>query len=158
MPGATPIYGWPYPIGTDQLQDAVSTIPQDLATDMENTIAALYAGGVPGAGWANLPLAANWTVNAACRYTKYGSRVYVEGYMNRATSVFASGGAFTTALPAAFRPLALHYAPALVSVGGTLNLAMVVLNTTGILNLLNNAAANVAVGASVLYRFDYQVN
>lgn len=158
MPGTTPQYGFTYPIATDPLDDAVSAIPQTLATDVENTLLSLYGGGIPGAGWTNLPLAANWTVNAASRYSKSGARVYVEGYTNRATSSFASGGALTTALPAGYRPAALHYAPALVSVGGTLNLAMIQLNTSGILNVLNSGGAAIAVGASLLYRFDFPTN
>lgn len=37
MPGSTPIYGFPYPLGTDPVRDGDNVI-QNLATDVENTI------------------------------------------------------------------------------------------------------------------------
>lgn len=159
MTGATPLYGWTYPTGVDRLDAAVTTIPQSMATDIENTLAALFAGGVPGAGWANLALAANWSqvagygVGTQTRYTKYGSRVYVDGYGIRATSIAAAGSTVLT-LPVGFRPAAKITRPTVINNGGTLSANLLDIATTGLVT----TGLAVPVGAAMPLVFDFPVN
>lgn len=158
MSGATPVYGWPYPVSTDRLDDAVTTIPHDLALAMETTLASLYAGGVPGAGWINIPWAANWSsVSSQGRYTKYGSRVYVDTYGLRATSSFASGGTVYT-MPAGYRPSQVAVRQCLVNNGGTFTHATAKFNTDGTVVVDTSAAAAIPAGAALLIVTDYPTN
>ena len=106
MPGSTPVYHWPYPIGTDPLDDAVSTIPQSLALAMESTLTGWGGIAAPGA-WTTPALSAGW-VNFGSgyqplQYRKIGTALYIRGLITRTGS--AASGPFTAALPAAFRPL-----------------------------------------------------
>jgi hypothetical protein len=145
----TPTYGFPYPDNTDQVKAAVKTIPQSLAQQVEATLAALYAGGIPGAGWTALPYAANWADvgggNQAGRYMKWGSEVIVEAYPIR--NVSASGAAATIAtLPAGFRPLAaVTPFSNMQNAGGAFALNQIQVLTTGAIVISNSVAAGTAV-------------
>lgn len=106
MPGATPVYGWPYPIGTDRLDEAVTTIPEELALAIETTLQVWGGIAAPGS-FTTLTPAAGANSGAPFRnlgYRKIGS--YVEG---RGRFVFAAGAAAGTTLftfPVGFRPVA----------------------------------------------------
>lgn len=161
MTANTPLYGWPYPTGPDRLDAAVTTIPQSMATAIENTLASLFAGGVPGAGWTNFPWATNWaTVSGqnGGRYTKYGSRVYLDMYGIRSTSSFASGGIIGT-LPSGFRPTIVPIVRhCVVNNGGTLTHALATIALNGDIKIDVSAAAAIPVGAAVLLTHDFPVN
>lgn len=106
MPGATPIYGLPYPIGTDRLDDAVTTIPEDLATQLETTLSSF--GGVVGpSAWTAMPWATNWSQPAGFTgmrgYSKVGTRVDLSAYALRSTSTSTANAAVAT-LPVGYRP------------------------------------------------------
>lgn len=110
MPGTTPTYGLHYPIGTDRLDAAVTTIPQQLATDVENTIQSLGGIAAPGA----------WTSPALSGVQNLGSGFVPAGYAKTANWVELVGtiqgiGAGAVAvgttpfiLPVGFRPLTNH--------------------------------------------------
>lgn len=111
MPGTTPLYGLHYPIATDPLDDAVSVIPQQLATDVESTIAALGGVAAPLAwhtvGGAGEPaFAAGWGAYGAPlrvpQYRKVGSEVILRGVVTSVTAHAALSTVFT--LPVGFRP------------------------------------------------------
>lgn len=158
MTGNTPLYGWPYPTGVDRLDAAVTSIPQSLATAIENTLASLYAGGVPGAGWVNFPWAANWaSVSGQGRYTKYGSRVWVDAYGLRSTSSFASGGVIGT-LPVGYRPSQVAVRPCMANNGGTLTPALAQVNTDGTITVAPSGLAAIPAGAAALLTFDFPTN
>lgn len=162
MPGATPLYGWPYPIAADPLDDAVSVTPQAMATAMENTLAALYAGGVPGAGWITFPWAASWSNHGSLnggQYSKYGSKVYVDAYGIRATSSFASGGVVGT-LPAGYRPTRAlpPTRPVLINSGGTFTIGYASVATTGAISVTTSAGAAIPVGSALLMTFEFPTN
>lgn len=111
MPGTTPNYGFHYPIGTDRLDAAVTTIPQQLATDVENTMLGWGGIAAPGA-WIALPgLAAGWANLGApyqvAQYRKVGQAVYIRGELSRSGTNYVAGATIAT-LPVGFRPLATN--------------------------------------------------
>jgi len=113
MRGATSLYGWPYPIGTDPLDDAVSVIPQSLAAAIESTlsgwggIAAPGAWVTVGAGGGAPAFATGWGNYGApfqtVQYRKIGVLVYVRGLAISSSNRAAGDPVFT--LPVGFRPL-----------------------------------------------------
>lgn len=107
MPGATPTYALPYPIATDRLDAAVTTIPQSLAQQIEATIAAL--GGVAAPGAWQTPTLAGGVTNlgsgfALARYRKALNTVKCRGTLSFASG--ASAGVTLFTLPVGFRPSA----------------------------------------------------
>ena len=58
MPGSTSPLGIPYPVAGDSLRDAVSTIPQAMAEQIDDLIAGLSAVGP--SSYANLVLSVGW--------------------------------------------------------------------------------------------------
>lgn len=104
MPGSTPVYHWPYPIGTDPLDDAVSTIPQSMATAMETTLQAFGGIANPGA-WAAVPGFTGAAVGGfgAVRYRKAGVWVELRGLATWAGGITA--GAVIGTLPVNNRPI-----------------------------------------------------
>lgn len=107
MPGATPTYGLPYPIGTDRLDAAVTTIPQSLATAVESTLTS-FGGIAAPAAWQTPTLHASWanlgSGFAPIRYRKAGSRVYLRG--TGSTAAGTGAGVTLLTLPVGFRPTA----------------------------------------------------
>lgn len=109
MPGTTPTYGIPYPIATDPLDDAVSVIPQALATAVDNAIATAAGVAAPGAwqnatpttGWSNYSTGA--TGYRGLQYRKVGSEVIIRGMLLRSGTT-AAGGSTVFTLPVGFRP------------------------------------------------------
>lgn len=109
MPGATPLYAWPYPISTDSVKDAVSTIPQALATQMESTLSGWGGIAAPGA-WATITgLAAGWANYGSgyrgVQYRKIGQALYLRGTLVRSGSAYVAGTNMFQ-LPVGFRPTA----------------------------------------------------
>lgn len=104
MPGITPVYGLTYPVDGDSLSAAVKTIPQQLATDVESTIAGLSGLPAPGA-WTNATLTNGWLALVGGWHTpgyrKVGTRVTLRGAVANGSSGFA---AFV--LPVGSRPTA----------------------------------------------------
>jgi hypothetical protein len=104
MPGATPVYGLPYPISTDRLDDAITTIPEDLALAVESTIASFGGIAAPGAWQTPAAFGTSWSDygagQEAVRYRKVGQEVIGVGLAKR------TAGAVTTiyTLPVGFRP------------------------------------------------------
>lgn len=120
MTGATPNYGLTYPTGTDRLDAAVTTIPQQLATDVENTLLGFGGVAAPGA-WITMPtLAAGWANLGApyqvAQYRKVGQAVYLRGTLTRSGSAYVALATICT-LPVGFRPLATNIMA--VDVSGT---------------------------------------
>lgn len=106
MTGSTPHYGLPYPDDGDQLQVAVSTIPQQLAEAVESSL--LGFGGIAAPGsWVDASLMVGTPIGAGYRgpqYRKVGSAVRVRG------AIGGLGGGLTAGtdafqLPVGFRPL-----------------------------------------------------
>lgn len=105
MTGTTPHYGLTYPTAGDQVKDAISTIPEQLANDLESTL--LGFGGIAAPGsWTAPSYGTGWvdwsdvTTVELCRYRKIGVEVIVEGFCQRTSG---AGTAIMT-LPAGFRP------------------------------------------------------
>jgi hypothetical protein len=111
MPGATPVYGLPYPIGTDRLDDAVTTIPEDLALQLESTLQGFGGIAAPGS-WAAPSLASGWASYGsdyqAVQYRKVGAAVYLRGLLVRSGSTYTANTVVFT-LPVGFRPSAINY-------------------------------------------------
>ena len=106
MPGATPVYGLPYPVSTDRLDAAVTTIPHDLATALETTLQGFGGIANPG-GWTTLTPAAGANAGAPYRalgYRKVGNKVECRGRCNLAGGLGAGGALF--GFPVGFRPTA----------------------------------------------------
>jgi hypothetical protein len=105
MPGATPTYALPYPIGTDRLDAAVTTIPQSLALAVESTIAAL--GGVAAPGSWQTPSLSAGVANLGSGFALGRYRKVLNTVKLRGTLSFASGapvGYTLFTLPVGFRP------------------------------------------------------
>lgn len=107
MPGTTPVYGLTYPIGSDRLDAAVTTIPQQLAEDVESTIAGFGGIAAPGSwqtpsygsGFASLGFG-----NTDPEYRKVGTCVWLRGVATTSTTQGANATVLT--LPSGYRPLA----------------------------------------------------
>lgn len=132
MPGFTPLYGLEYPVAGDSLQDAVSTIPQQLALDVESTIASAVGIPAPGA-WVALPLIAGWTNFGApfhgAQVRKVGSVIYTRGLIK---PTGATGPANVATYPVGYRPTATLLWSARYG-GGPEGAGRVDLQTTGVL-------------------------
>lgn len=109
MPGFTPLYGLEYPVSGDSLQDAVSTIPQHLAADVESVLAGAVGIPAPGA-WTALPLnggVGGWTNFGppfqVAQFRKVGSLIYTRGLIK---PIGASGTGTVATYPVGARPLA----------------------------------------------------
>lgn len=92
MPANTPVFAWPYPLGTDLLADGDDAI-RNLATAIENTF--------KQATWTNLTLINSWVTAGGMTpgYTKIGAVVYLRGSITGGT-----GGTQPFSLPAGYRP------------------------------------------------------
>lgn len=105
MPGSTPVYHWPYPIGTDPLDDAVSVTPQALALAIESTLTGWGGIAAPGS-WTTPALSSGWANFGGgyqpFQYRKVGSQLFIRGLITRTGT---AGSALTAALPVGFRPL-----------------------------------------------------
>jgi hypothetical protein len=128
MPGATPVYGLPYPISTDRLDDAVTTIPEDLALAVESTIAGFGGIAAPGA-WQVPSFGASWSDFGSqefVRYRKVGNQVIGVGLAKR------TSGAVTTiyTLPVGFRPTRQTIRPTVIH--GT-TVGMLDISTAGVI-------------------------
>lgn len=107
MPGATPVYGLPYPITSDRLDDGITTIPHNLALAIESTLQSWGGIAAPGA-WTALTLANGTPVGAPYqtpRYRKAGNLVYLQGMVQVGAGGLLSGSLIAT-LPIGFRPTA----------------------------------------------------
>lgn len=136
MTGFTPTYALPYPTGTDRLDAAVTTIPQQLATAVESTIAALGGVAAPGA-WQVPALALGTNLAggfALARYRKAGSVVQVRGTLSFAAGAAAGATIFT--LPAGFRPSAVSPAGSLIfPLASSVGYARMDVTSAGVLQL-----------------------
>lgn len=163
MSANTPIYALTYPTSGDPLANVRGAM-QELATDVESTLAALFAGGVPGAGYTAFPYAANWGNPGAPfqngRYMKYGNTVVLEMYPIR--SVSASGALSTIGqLPVGYRPINTYNFPVVNNAGGTLTLNNVEVRgtttaTPGFVVLTNTVAVGTAIAG--LHRIQFPIN
>lgn len=146
MPGATPVYGLPYPISTDRLDDAVTTIPQSLALAVESTVAANSGTGAPTA-WTAPTFAGTWTSLgggiAPVRYRKVGSLVHLRGTLTTPGAQVAGADLFT--LPAGFRPTA---GTVIFACAASVGYARVDVTTTGLVEV------QVAIGAAGFLSLD----
>lgn len=109
MPGLTPIYGLRYPIGSDRLDDAISTIPQLNAQDVESTIAGFGGIASPGS-WITPTLEVGSNFGGgyqAVKYRKVGTTVKIRGVLGGLGGGLGAGVTIFT-LPAGFRPLAVE--------------------------------------------------
>lgn len=127
MPGLTPLYLLPYPVAGDPLDDAVSTIPQDLAEAVESSLAGFGGIAAPGS-WQVPSFGAGWAdfgTPELVRYRKVGTEVIGVGLAKR------TSGAGTTiyTLPVGFRPTRQTLRPTVVH-GSTV--AALQIETSGI--------------------------
>jgi hypothetical protein len=128
MPGATPIYGLPYPIVGDTLASAIQETPQDLAEQLESSLAGFGGVVAPGA-WQAPAFGASWADYAAAqesvRYRKVGNQGIGVGLAKR------TAGAVTTVytLPVGYRPTRQTLRPTVVH-GATAG--VLTIDTTGV--------------------------
>lgn len=104
MPDLTPLYSFPYPTGTDRLDEAVSTIPQALAEEVESTIAGFGGIASPGS-WQAPTLLVGANIGGGFRVTEYrkiGVVVYLRGVLGFGGGVSSGTTLFT--LASGYRP------------------------------------------------------
>lgn len=128
MPGLTPLYLLPYPVAGDPLDDAVTTIPQDLAEAVESSLAGF--GGIASPGSWQVPVFgtswADFGSQELVRYRKVGNQVIGVGLAKR------TAGAVTTiyTLPVGYRPTRQTLRPTIIH--GT-TAAVIQIETTGVI-------------------------
>lgn len=145
MVATTPLYDLPYPTSGDTYAEALMGIPEDLAVQVESTIAGFGGIAAPGA-WAAPTLASGWgplgSGYQAPQYRKVGSALYIRGHLLRSVSTYTAGDTIFT-LPAGFLP------PANVvyggGVGGGVYLQVNVTSGGAV-----SVGVNVAAGGSVI--------
>lgn len=107
MPGTTPVYGIPYPIASDPLDDAVSVIPQAEAMAIESTVSALLGVSAPGS-WQPLTFAGFTNLGGFqnLNYRKIGNVVHLRGAATNTSGALKGAGTSLATLPVGFRPQA----------------------------------------------------
>lgn len=126
MTGLTTLYHLPYPETSDELEDALTTIPQDLAEAIESTISGFGGIASPtswvsvGGGGGAPAFATNWgnpgAGNPTVQYRKVGNMLFLRGLALRSTSTATSPSTIFT-LPSGFRPLTNLLFPCATSAG-----------------------------------------
>lgn len=107
MTGATPVYGWPYPVDADTVKSAVKSTPQAMALAIEGTVAALGGIAAPGA-WAVPVLAGVQNLGsgyAAAGYAKTANWVELCGTLQGIAAGAVASGTTMFTLPVGFRPV-----------------------------------------------------
>lgn len=152
MPGATPFYGWPYPIGTDPLDDAVSVIPQSLATAIENTLRSWGGIATPGT-WAAPTGFVGGTVAGfkAVGFRKVGDIVKMRGAASYAGGIGAAGTTMAT-FAVGFRPAASTERIYAVNMTTGANVPFDI-TTAGLLVIQTSLAA----GTNVAYNMEWSI-